>query len=324
MADELIVVFGGSGFVGRYVIKALARRGYRLRAPMRRPHLGQELRVFGDVGQIHLMQANVRYPDSVARALDGASAVVNLVGALYEKGRQTFKALHVDAAAAIGDAARAAGVARVVQMSAIGADARSRSAYGRTKSEGEAAIRARVPTATILRPSVVFGPEDELFNRFAGMAKYAPALPLLAGGRTKFQPVHVVDVAEAIVAAVTKPEAAGRTYELGGPRVYTFRELMQFTLRTIDRKRMLAPMPLAELTGGLLDAGFKLTPFPPPLTGDQVRMLKTDNIVGASGEKGVGTIADLGVAPLETIEAIVPTYLWRFRPYGQFQTRQTV
>jgi NADH dehydrogenase len=324
MADGLIVVFGGSGFLGRYVIRALAKRGYRVRAPMRRPHLGQDLRVLGDVGQIHLMQANVRFPESVARALEDADAVVNLVGVLHESGRQTFQAMHVDAAAAIADAAKAAGVTRFVQVSAIGADARSKSAYGRSKAEGEAAVRARLPDATILRPSIVFGAEDGFFNRFAEMAKYAPMLPLIGGGKTKFQPVHVQDVADAVVAALTRADAAGRTYELGGPRVYTFRELLDFILRTVDRKRPYAPLPffLAEPMGALMAFGAKILPFPPPLTGDQVRMLKQDNVVGVTDDKSIGTIADLGVAPLETIETIVPTYLWRFRPYGQFQTRQ--
>lgn len=328
-ADDLIVVFGGSGFIGRHVIKALARRGFRVRAPMRRPHLGQDLRVLGDVGQIHLMQANVRFPDSVARALQGATGVVNLVGVLHESGKQTFKAMHVDATTAIADAAKAAGIARVVQVSSIGADPRAKAAYARTKGEAEQALRQRVPTATILRPSIVFGAEDNFFNRFAQMARTQAALkpfgalPLIGGGKTKFQPVHVQDAADAVVAALTRADAAGRTYELGGPRVYTFRELLDFVQATIDRKLPYFPMPflLAGLAGSLL----QLQPFGAPmLTADQVKMLKHDNIVGVSGEKGVGTIADLGVAPLETIESIVPTYLWRFRPYGQFQTRQTV
>ena len=327
MADELIVVFGGSGFIGRHVIKALARQGMRVRAPMRRPHLGQDLRVLGDVGQIHLMQANVRFPDSVARALEGATGVVNLVGVLHQSGKQTFQAMHVDATATIADAAKAAGIVKVVQVSSIGADPRAKAAYARTKGAAEQALRQRVPSATILRPSIVFGAEDNFFNRFAEMAKYAPALPLIGGGKTKFQPVHVQDVADAVVAALTRADAMGRTYELGGPRVYTFRELLDFTLKTIDRKRGYAHLPffLAKPMGALMEAGAKLVPvMAPPLTGDQVEMLKRDNIVGVSGEKGLGAIADLGVAPLETIESIVPTYLWRFRPYGQFQTRQIV
>ncbi len=327
MADDLIVVFGGSGFIGRHVVKALAKRGFRVRVPMRRPHLGQDLRVFGDVGQIHLMQANVRFPESIARALEGADGVVNLVGVLHEQGKQSFQALHVAATAAIADATRTAGITRVVQVSSIGADPRGKALYARTKGEAEAALRQRVPSATILRPSIVFGAEDNFFNRFAEMAKYAPLLPLIGGGKTKFQPLHVQDLAESVVAALTRADASGRTYELGGPRVYTFRELLDFILKTIDRKRGYAPLPffLAQPLGGLMAFGAKLVPImAPPLTGDQVEMLKRDNIVGVSGEKGIGTIADLGVAPLETIESIVPTYLWRFRPYGQFQTKQAI
>ncbi len=322
-ADDLIVVFGGSGFIGRHVVKALTRRGFRVRVPMRRPHLGQDLRVLGDVGQIHLMQANVRFPASVARALDGASGVVNLVGALHEQGKQSFQALHVDATVAIADAAKKAGITRVVQVSSIGADPRGKARYARTKGEAEAALRSRVPTATILRPSIVFGAEDNFFNRFAEMARYAPLLPLIGGGKTKFQPVHVQDVADSVVAALTRPDTLGRSYELGGPRIYTFRELLDFTLKTIDRKRGYAPLPF--FLAGMVGSTLQLWPFGAPmLTADQVKTLKMDNIVGASGEKGVGTIADLAVAPLETIESIVPTYLWRFRPYGQFQTRQAI
>jgi NADH dehydrogenase len=325
MTNQLIVVFGGSGFIGRYVIKQLARRGFRVRVPMRRPHLGQDLRVLGDVGQIHLMQANVRFPGSLASALEGADGVVNLVGVLHEQGRQDFQTMHVDAAAAIADAAKAAGVTRFVQVSSIGADPGARAKYARSKAQGEAEVRARVPSATILRPSIVFGPEDNFFNRFADMAKFSPLLPLIGGGKTKFQPVHVQDVADAVVAAFTRADAAGRTYELGGPRVYTFRELLDFIQATINRKRGYLHLPffVAGPMGMLASLVAKVTPIAPPITGDQVTMLKRDNIVGASGEKGVGTIADLGVAPLETIEAIVPSYLWRFRPYGQFQTRQS-
>lgn len=325
MSNELIVVFGGSGFVGRHVVKQLARRGYRVRVPMRRPHLGQDLRVLGDVGQIHLMQANVRFPDSVAAALEGADGVVNLVGVLREQGRQTFQAMHADAAAAIAKAARAAGITKFVQVSAIGADARAKAKYARSKAAGERAVREAVPTAVVLRPSIVFGPEDDFFNRFADMAKFSPLLPLIGGGKTKFQPVHVQDVADAVVASLTRADAQGRTFELGGPKVYSFRQLLDFVQATINRKRGYLDLPIfiARPIGMLASLGAKVIPVAPPITGDQVEMLKTDNIVGASGEKGVGTIADLGVAPLETVEVIVPNYLWRFRPYGQFQTKQT-
>jgi NADH dehydrogenase len=323
MSNELIVVFGGSGFIGRYVVKQLARAGFRVRVPMRRPHLGQDLRVLGDVGQIHLMQANVRFPDSIAAALEGADGVVNLVGVLHEHGKQDFQTMHVAASEAIAAAVKAAGVKRLVQVSSIGADPRAKAKYARTMGEAEAAVRALVPGAVILRPSIVFGPEDNFFNRFADMSKFSPFLPLIGGGKTKFQPVHVQDVADAVVKSLTRADVAGRTFELGGPRVYSFRELLDFVQKTVDRKRLYFPLAsfIAKPLGMLFGFGAKVLPIAPPITGDQVQMLKTDNIVGVSGEKGVGTIADLCVSPLETIEAIVPSYLWRFRPHGQFQTR---
>lgn len=324
MQDDLVVVFGGSGFIGQHVVKTLARAGARVRVPMRRPHLGHELRVLGDVGQIQLVQANLRYPDSVERALEGATAAVNCVGLLYEKGAQRFKDVQAGGASAIAQAAARHGVTRLVHVSAIGADAASKSVYARTKAEAEASVRAAVPSATILRPSIVFGAEDGFFNRFADMAKFAPALPLIGGGKTRFQPVYVQDVADAVVAALSQPAAQGRTYELGGPKVYTFRELLDFITKTIDRPRPYASLPfgVAQPLGALTDALFKLYPFAgPPLTGDQVELLKRDNVVGESGAANIGTFADLGVGPLETVEAIVPGYLWRFRPYGQFQTR---
>ncbi|MGE3302711.1 MAG: complex I NDUFA9 subunit family protein [Hyphomonadaceae bacterium] len=319
MAGELIVVFGGSGFIGRYVVKTLARRGKRVRVAMRRPHLGQDLRVLGDVGQIQLVQANVRFPDSVARALEGADGVVNLVGALYERGAQNFFNLHAEAAASIAAQADKREIDRFVHVSAIGAAANAKSHYARTKAEAEESVRASLPAAAILRPSVVFGPEDKFFNRFADMAKFAPALPLI-GGRTRLQPVYVGDLAEAIANALDDRAARGRTFEIGGPRVYTMKELLRFILATIERKRPLLPTPFfaAEIAGGLLNFATGLVPlFPPPLTADQVKMLKRDNVV--SGAPGVGTIADLGVTQLESVESIVPSYLWRFRPYGQFQ-----
>jgi NADH dehydrogenase len=319
MSDDLIVVFGGSGFVGRHVTRALARAGKRVRVAMRRPHLGHELRVMGDVGQIQLMQANVRNADSVARALDGADGAINLVGLLHEKGRQTFDDVQAQGAAGVARAAAAAGIHRFVHMSAIGADPASKSDYGRTKGEAEAAVRAALPSAAILRPSIIFGPEDGFFNRFAAMARVTPALPLIGGGRTRFQPVHVGDVADAVVAALDL--GAGRTFELGGPRVYTFEELLRWIVAEIERPRLFAPLPfaVAQPLGAVLDAVFKLYPFAgPPLTGDQVEMLRRDNVVA----EGALTLADLGVTRLETVETIVPTYLYRYKPYGQFQTRR--
>jgi uncharacterized protein YbjT (DUF2867 family) len=321
MKDDLIVVFGGSGFVGTHVVRALAKQGKRIRVAMRRPHLGFELPVLGAVGQIQIVQANVRFPDSVAAALEGADGVVNLVGVLADRGKQNFNALHVEGARTIAEAAAARGIKRFVQISAVGA-AEKGARYARTKFAGEQAVRAAVPEAVMLRPSIIFGPGDGFFNRFANMAKFAPALPLFGGGKTKMQPVFVGDVADAVVAALDRPDAQGRVFELGGPRVYTFKELMQFVIAEIDRPRALISIPffIAQPLGMLIAWGFKLLPMDPPLTGDQVLMLKRDNAVGADPK--AGKIEDLGVAPLESVEAVAPSYLWRFRPYGQFQTRQ--
>ncbi|MBL8548873.1 MAG: complex I NDUFA9 subunit family protein [Hyphomonadaceae bacterium] len=317
MQGELVVVFGGSGFLGKQIVRALAKAGARVRVPMRRPHLGADLRVMGGVGQIQLVQANLRFSDSVARALEGADAVVNCVGLLHEKGTQNFSELHVKGAEAIADAAAARGITRFVHVSAIGAGAKAKSRYWRTKGEAEDYIRAKVPTATILRPSIIFGPEDSFFNRFADMAKFMPVMPLI-GGRTKLQPAYVGDVAKGVLAALGRIDARGRTYELGGPRVYTMRELIAFTLKQAARPRFLFPVPLfiAQIKGMLLDAIFKLNPFAgPPLTGDQVAMLRKDNVAGAD----MPGFAALGVGELETIEAVAPSYLWRFRPHGQFE-----
>ncbi len=321
--SDLIVVFGGSGFVGKHVVRALAKRGKRVRVAMRRPHLGHELRVLGDVGQIQLVQANVRFSESVDRALEGADGVVNLVGVLAERGKQNFTALHAEAAGTIAVAAAKYGVKRFVHMSAIGAAAKG-ARYARSKFAGEQRAREAIPEAVILRPSIVFGPEDTFFNRFAQMATAAPALPLIGGGKTRFQPVFVGDVADAVCAALDRPDAQARTFELGGPGVYTFKLLLEFVLKEIDRPRALLPIPffLAQPLGLLLDWAFKLNPFAdPPLTGDQVTMLQRDNAVGQDPQ--AGTLADLGVTSLESIEAIVPSYLWRFRPHGQFQAKQS-
>lgn len=318
--SDLVVVFGGSGFVGKQVVRALAKAGKRVRVAMRRPHLGHELRVMGEVGQIQLVQANVRFPESVGRALEGADAVVNLIGVLHESGKQNFEALHVEAARTVADFAARAGIARLAHISAIGADSKG-ARYARSKHRGERAVLEKLPSATILRPSIIFGPEDNFFNRFANMAKFAPALPLIGGGKTRFQPVFVGDVADAIVAALDRPDARGRIYELGGPQIYSFKQLLQFVARESRRPVPLLDLPfvVAYPMGLLLGWGFKLIPFAaPPLTGDQVAMLRRDNVVGA----GVPTIQDLGVAQLESIEALVPTYLWRFRPHGQFQAKQ--
>jgi uncharacterized protein YbjT (DUF2867 family) len=318
--SDLVTVFGGSGFLGRHVVRALAKQGKRIRVAMRRPHLGADLRVLGDVGQIQLVQANVRFPDSIARALEEADAVVNLVGVLHDGGKQGFSAMHVDAARAIAEAAAAAGIPRMAHVSALGAASKG-ARYARTKYAGERAVLGALPSATILRPSIIFGPGDSFFNRFAQMATSAPLMPLIGGGKTKFQPIFAGDVADAVSAALDREDARGRTYELGGPRTYTFKQLLDYVMEETHRKRPYAPLPfvLAHPLGLLLDWGFKLIPFAaPPLTGDQVTLLHRDNVV--SGE--TGTIADLGVSDLESVESITPTYLWRFRPYGQFQTKQ--
>ncbi|MFO1058360.1 MAG: complex I NDUFA9 subunit family protein [Dongiaceae bacterium] len=303
-------VFGGSGFIGRYVVKRLAREGWVVRAAVRLPQSALFLRTMGPLGQVTPIAANLRDERSVADAVAGVEAVVNLVGILYEKGQQSFDAVHVQGAAAVARAAAAAGVRRLVHVSALGADAASDSSYARSKAAGEQAVRAAFPAAAIMRPSIVFGPEDEFFNRFAAMAELSPALPLIGGGRTRFQPVYVGDVAAAIVAAIDRDDAAGRTYELGGPRVYSFRELMELLLREIRRKRWLVDLPvgLANLQAGLLER----LPVP-PLTRDQVRLLGHDNVVAP----GALTLADLGIQPVAP-EIILPTYLDRFRPRGYY------
>ncbi|WP_298916862.1 complex I NDUFA9 subunit family protein [uncultured Algimonas sp.] len=314
MHHGLVTVFGGSGFVGKQVVRALVRDGWRVRVAMRRPHLGHELRVPGDVGQVQLMQANLRFPDSVDAALDGADACVNLVALLFESGRQTFEALHVDGADTIARTCAVRGIANLAHVSAIGADVDARSDYARTKGEGEGRIRAHVPSADILRPSIIFGEGDGFFTRFAALALRSPVLPLIGGGATKFQPAFVGDVAQA-VATVIRRGTTGATYELAGPRTYSFAELMRFTLDTIDRRRLLLPVPwfatgpmgfAGELSGAL--------PFVEPfLTRDQVENLKVDNV--ASGDHP--GFEALDITP-DTIEAIVPDYMERFRKYGQF------
>lgn len=327
MSGDLVVVFGGSGFVGKQVVRALAKLGHRVRVAMRRPHLGHELRVMGDVGQIEIVQANLRFPQSIDAALEDADAVINLVAVLYQNGKQNFQELHVEGARNVAEAAAKRGIERFVHFSALGA-AEKGALYARTKFAGERAVLEAVPTATIMRPSIIFGPEDHFFNRFGEMARNPllhgmfGTMPLIGGGKTKFQPVFVGDVAEAACAALTMQDARGRVYELGGPRVYSFKQLMQYLCEETDRNPPMLPLPFvfAHPIGLIVGWVFALLPFDPPITGDQVTMLKRDNVVGL--DANAGTIADLGVTSLESVEAIAPTYLWRFRPYGQFQTRQ--
>lgn len=313
-AETLVTVFGGSGFLGRHVVRALAKRQYRVRVAVRRPDLAGHLQPLGRVGQIHAVQANIRNAASVEAAARGADVLINLVGILFERGRQRFDAVHAQGAGAVASAAAAHG-ARVIHVSAISADEGSSAAYARSKAAGERAVLAAMPGAAIFRPSIVFGPNDNFFNRFAAMARVLPALPLIGGGHTRFQPVFAGDVADAIVKAVEDATKPGATYELGGPQVLTFKELMEFVLATIERRRFLVPLPfrVARLQASL----FALLPTP-PLTPDQVELLRYDNVVSQAAIRDGRTLEGLGIIP-RPIEAIVPSYLWRFRRTGQFQ-----
>ncbi len=313
--DTLITIFGGSGFLGRHLVRALARRLYRIRVAVRRPDLAGHLQPLGRVGQIHAVQANIRNAESVEAAVRGADVVINLVGILYERGRQRFDTVQTYGAEQAALAASAHG-ARMIQVSSIGADEHSASAYARSKAMGEKAVLAARPDAVIVRPSIMFGPEDDFFNKFAAMARLAPALPLVGGGATRFQPVFVGDVAEAIARAVDGNAKAGAIYEAGGPDVKTFKELMQFVLDTIERRRPLLPLPY-----GLARFVARFAQFlPKPLiTPDQIEQLKVDNVVSAAAESEGRTLGALGIEPV-AMATIVPSYLWRFRKTGQFRT----
>jgi uncharacterized protein YbjT (DUF2867 family) len=313
MMQGLVTVFGGTGFIGRQVVRALAKRGYRVRAAARNEGTGYRLRMLGDVGQIEVVQANVRNRASVERALEGAEAVVNLVAVMHESGRQRFDSLHTEGARTVAEVAAARGLSRFIQVSAIGADAGSQSKYARTKAEGEAAVREVMPSATVIRPSIVFGPEDAFFNRFGKMATLSPVLPMV-GADTKFQPVFVGDLAAAIGNALVDPSTAGQTYEVGGPGTFTFRELMEIVKRETGRRAVLLPIPfaLARMIGKVGDIQAKL--MAPVLTSDQVLLLQKDN-VPAEGMLG---LADLGVANPTPVEAVVSTYLYRYRRGGQY------
>jgi uncharacterized protein YbjT (DUF2867 family) len=313
----LATVFGGSGFVGRHAVRALARDGWRIRAAVRRPDLAGHLQPMGAVGQIWAVQANLRYEPSVRQAVEGAEVVVNAVGILAPSGQQAFKSIHVDGARAIAKAAREAGVKRLIHISAIGANAKSTSEYARTKAEGEQAVLDAFPDAIILRPSIVFGPEDDFFNRFASLARFSPALPLIGGGRTKFQPVYAGDVASAVARAASGSAKPGTTYELGGPGVFTFRELLDCCQEWTGRHRMYLRLPFA-MASLLALATWPLPNRLRPLTLDQVRLLRNDNVVSEAATREARTFAALGVTEPQTVGAIVPSYLERFKPKGQF------
>jgi len=315
--ETLVTVFGGSGFLGRNVVRALAKREYRIRVAVRRPELAGHLQPLGRVGQIHAVQANLRYPASVEAAMRDAQAAVNLVGILTEGGAQSFDAVQGKGAATVARAAAAVG-GRMVHVSAIGADENSLSSYGRSKAAGEKAVLAAIPSATILRPSVVFGPEDQFTNRFAALARMSPVLPLIGGGVNRMQPVYVGDVATAVADAVDGKTKPGGTYELGGPEALTMREIMEAILAITERRRMLVSLPfgLAKLQALFL----QFAPGVLKLTPDQVALLRSDNVVSDAAKAAGLTLEGLGITP-DSMEAIAPQYLWRFRAAGQFQRK---
>jgi len=325
--ERLVTVFGGSGFVGRHVVAALAREGWRVRVACRRPDLAFFLQPLGGPGQIVSVQANLRNPDSIAAALRGADAAVNLVGILAEGGKQKFAAIHADGARAVAEAVKAAGIDNLVHISAIGADADSASAYARSKAQGEAAMRAAVPDAVILRPSVIFGPEDDFFNRFGTMARYFPVIPIV-GGDTQFQPVYVGDVARAVALALDGKAKKGVTYELGGPEAKTFEALVRYVLAVAERDRRVAKLSfgMGKLVAGITQffARVTLGLFPKLLTmsEDQVELLKRDNVVSLEAKAEGRTLEGLGIAPT-AIEAAAPAYLYRYRKTGQYQEQRS-
>lgn len=307
---KTVTVFGGSGFIGRHLVRRLTERGWRVRVAVRNPDKALPLKTAGVVGQVVPTFCNIRNRAMVDAALADSDIAINLVGILYESGRQKFDTLQTEGAATIAQAAAAAGVQQLVHLSAIGASAESESGYARSKAAGEAAVLSAFPTATILRPSVLFGPEDGFFNLFGTLARLFPALPLIGGGHTRFQPVYVGDVADAVMAALDRADAAGQTYELGGPQVMTFREILE-TVRAVTYRRPIllpVPWPIARLQGTVLG----LLPKP-LLTLDQVKQLAVDNVVAPDAK----TLADLGIEATPA-EIILPTYMHRFRPGGRF------
>ena len=313
MRNRRTAVLGGSGFIGRYVVQRLAARGDVVPVGCRHAEEAKFLMTLGNVGQIAALNVTIDDEQRLPAFLAGNDALVNCVGILRQNGSQTFERAHHLGPARMARLAREAGVERLVHISAIGVDPRSPSAYARTKAAGEAAVRDAFPTATILRPSVVFGPEDQFFNRFAAIAMISPALPLIGGGRTRFQPVYVGDVADAVLKCLEDPATAGRTYELGGPRIYTFRELLELLLGEIRRKRLLIGLPF----GAAAFQARLMSILPnPPLTPDQVELLKRDNVVSS----GALTLATLGISAT-AVEGILPSYLDRFRRGGWYARR---
>ncbi|PLW78151.1 complex I NDUFA9 subunit family protein [Cohaesibacter celericrescens] len=315
---KIVTVFGGSGFLGRHVVRALAKRGYRVRVAVRRPDLAGFLQPLGNVGQVMPMQANLRNADSVARAVAGCDAVVNLAGILFQTSKQSFDVVHRDGAKSIAEATAKAGISKLVQISAIGANKESASDYARSKAEGEEAVLAAMPDAVIIRPSLLIGVEDEFFNKFAEMGKLSPFLPLVGGGDTLFQPAFVGDVAEVIARGVDGTLAKGTTYELGGPEAKSFRQLLELLLAETHQRRFLLPIPF--WIANLLGTVFEKLPKP-LLTRDQVKLLKTDNVVSEAAKADGRTFEGLGIEPL-AIEAVIPSYLWSYRTTGQYEANR--
>ena len=316
MVTPVAAIFGGSGFIGRYIVDRLAKRGWTMRIAVRRPDQALFLKPLGDTAQIVPIAANIRHERSVSAAVQGVDTVINLVGILYEGGRQRFNAIHVEGLRRLARAAAGAGVRRFLHLSALGADAQSLSAYARSKAAGEATLREHFPAAIVLRPSVVFGPEDDFFNRFAAMARFSPALPLIGGGRMRFQPIYVGDVADAAAHALENPAMAGKTFELAGPQIYTFKELMELLLAVIDRQRLLLPLPFP--VAAIQAAVLGLLPHP-PLTLDQLRLLKSDNVLTGK----LPGLAELGIQPTG-LEAILPGYLEIYRRGGHFAKEEAI
>jgi NADH dehydrogenase len=310
----IVTVFGGSGFVGKQVVRALAKKGWRIRVAARNTMIAYDLKLMGDVGQIQVVRCDVRREADIARALNGADACVNLVGILYQSWTRNFDALHHQASAKMAHICAQMGIKDFVQISAIGAEIKARSSYARTKGLAEEAVRASVPTAIILRPSVIFGTDDGFFNMVAAQMKMLPFMPAIGGGKTAFQPVYVGDVAAAVAKTLAAPKSYGKTYELGGPKVYAFRDLVKYCgdLTLNPRPQIYMPFFVAQLIGMAGDL-MCLTPFAPLVTSDQVALLKKPNVVAI----GALTFKDLDIAPT-ALESVVPSYLWRYRKGGQF------
>ena len=327
-AGRIVTVFGGSGFIGRYAVGSLARDGWRVRIACRRPDLVYDLQNLGASGWITAVQANLRDPQSIVAALRGASAAVNMVGILFETSEQKFSDIQMKGAMSVAEAVSAAGFTRFVHFSALGANSQGLSAYARSKADGEAAVLAIVPTAVVVRPSVVFGPEDNFLNRFAKMAQYSPLIPII-GANTKFQPVYVGDVAEAVASAIAGHARPGKIYELGGPEVKEFRSILDFIMNITGHHRYVVELGfstgkiMAYLTEALVSLSLGLFPTALRITNDQVELLKNDNIVSVHAIAEGRTLEGLGITP-RSMEAIAPTYLYRYRDTGLCRSKNTI